>query len=69
MLNEISFAYSLLTLILVGWAWVDMAFTTRLKNRFFWWVLIFMFPVFGCLVYFQTRKRRKFSPKFFQASR
>jgi FtsH-binding integral membrane protein len=64
MLDGLIYTYMLLTLVLVAWVWVDMAFTSRLRYRFIWWIVIFMFPVVGSVIYFQSRKRRKFNPRF-----
>lgn len=68
MITAIIVTYIALVMILFFWAWTDMAFTRRIKNnkRWFWWLMIFFFPVLGPILYFQNKDKRKFNPKFQQ---
>lgn len=60
--------YFVLPFILFAWAWKNAAFTPRFKesNRWFWWLILLVFPIVGPIVYFQTKKRKVFNPTFNQ---
>ena len=56
--------YLTFTIATTFWALTDITFKRRLNHSELWGLLIFIFPVIGTLIYFQTRERKMFDPKF-----
>jgi len=63
---------SILTLILVFWAVIDIT-KSRFKNpnkRTIWLIIVLIFPIMGSIIYFQMRRKfitnekLNFQPKF-----
>ncbi|MBX2895977.1 MAG: PLDc N-terminal domain-containing protein [Cyclobacteriaceae bacterium] len=65
-MNFLIFGFLALTIVIQFWAFIDIAFTKRMKNKDLWFLAIICFPVVGSIFYFQNRKKvvRIFNPTF-----